>query len=549
MKNKLTERVILIAVMAITSSTTMAQIEGTPHDLAAVTGGNTCSFCHTPHGAVTGTPLWNHRLSEAVYNIYQSSSLEANVGQPTGSSKLCLSCHDGTVALTETISSDSGGGAYIAPGAANLGTDLSDDHPISFVYSSSLPIEDVQIRSPFSLPEQLKLDRSNELQCTTCHDPHDNQHGDFLVTSNRQSGLCLYCHDLTGWISSSHRSSTAFTSIADDSYLQNSEYDTLVENGCQNCHRPHSAGGHERLLHFARSEDNCLNCHNGSVAQTNLKADLYKFSRHDVIRYEGIHDLRESSTSTLKHVECVDCHNPHAAQDSPAQAPVVPGVMQGVSGVTILGSPTQRVQYEYEVCFKCHGDNPDRIQSTITRQITQTNTRLEFDPSGPSYHPVVSPGVNQNVPSLISPMTVATMIYCIDCHSSDSTSAARGPHGSNYPNLLAYRYETSDFTQESNFSYELCYNCHSRNSILNDESFTGHKEHLNEQIPCSACHDPHGISSAQGTRLNNSHLVNFDISIVQADPTTGRLEFEDTGVFHGRCFLKCHNKTHSPQEY
>ena len=549
MKIRWTELIRLLVLVTMSGSTATALIDGSPHDLSAVAGGSACSFCHTPHGALSGTPLWSHKLSAAVYRIYQSSSLEANIGQPTGSSKLCLSCHDGTIALTETASGGSDGGTYIAPGAGNLGTDLSDDHPISFVYSAALPIEDVQIRPPSALPEQLKLDRSGELQCTTCHAPHDNRYGDFLVMPNRGSMMCVWCHDLSGWISSSHESSTALASVADDSYLQSSENTTVAENGCLSCHRPHSAGGHERLLHFARSEDNCLNCHNGSVANTNLRSDLTKFSRHDVVRYEGIHDLKESPTAAARHVECVDCHNPHATQDTVAQAPVVPGAMRGVSGVTASGSVTQQVQYEYEVCFKCHGDNPSRPGSAITRQITQTNTRLEFDPSNPSFHPVVSPGANRNVPSLKLPMTVATMIYCVDCHSSDSASGTKGPHGSNYPGLLAYRYETSDYTQESTYSYELCYRCHSRNSILNDESFPEHKKHLSEQVPCSACHDAHGISTAQGTTLNNSHLMNFDTTIARSDTTTGRLEFEDTGVFHGRCFLECHNKRHSPEEY
>ena len=549
MKVRLTKLIVLLLVLAFANPRALAQIEGSPHDLSAVAGRSACSFCHTPHGALAGTPLWSHELSSAVYNIYQSSSLEANVGQPTGSSKLCLSCHDGTVALTESIRGGPSGGAYITPGAVNIGTDLSDDHPISFVYSTALSTEDVQIRPPSALPEQLKLDRLSELQCTTCHDPHDNRHGNFLVMSNRLSGMCVACHDLSGWRLSSHASSTALASVANDSYLQSNEYDTVVENSCVSCHRPHSAGGHERLLHFARLEDNCLNCHDGSVAKTNLKSEMSKFSRHDVVRYEGLHDLKESPTASIRHVECVDCHNPHAVQDTLANAPVVPGPMRGVSGVTASGSSTERVQYEYEVCFKCHADNPNRPQSTITRQITQTNTRLEFDASAFSFHPVVAPGVNQNVPSLKSPMTVATMIYCTDCHNSDSASGAKGPHGSNYPNLLAYRYETSDYTQESSYSYQLCYRCHSRNSILNNESFTKHTEHLQKQIPCSACHDAHGISSVQGTRSNNSHLINFDTTIVRPDPATGRLGFEDTGIFHGRCYLQCHSKTHSPEEY
>ncbi len=548
MKIKWTELVKLLMIITVGRSTAIALIDGSPHDLTAVAGGNTCSFCHTPHGALSGTPLWSRQLSTAVYKIYQSSSLEANIGQPTGSSKLCLSCHDGTVALTESIRSSSSGGTYIPPGAANLGTDLSDDHPISFVYSAALSAEDVQIRPPSALPEQLKLDRSSELQCTTCHEPHDNRYGNFLVMPNYRSRMCVFCHDLSGWILSSHESSTALSSVANDPYLQSSEHATVAENGCLSCHKPHSAGGYERLLHFPRSEDNCLSCHDGSVANTNVRTALSKFSRHDVARYEGIHDLKELPTAAARHVECVDCHNPHATQDKPTQAPVVSGVMQKVTGVTASGFVTQQAQYEYEVCFKCHGDNASRVESKITRAITQTNTRLEFDPSGPSFHPVISPGVNKNIPSLKPLMTVASMIYCTDCHNSSSDSGAKGPHGSDYSPLLAHNYDTSDYTSESEFTYGLCYKCHSRNSILNNESFPKHREHLQQQIPCSACHDAHGISLAQGTRLNNTHLINFDSTIVQAD-TTGRLEFEDTGVFHGQCFLNCHNRQHSPEDY
>jgi ribosomal protein L40E len=285
------------------------------------------------------------------------------------------------------------------------------------------------------------------------------------------------------------------------------------------------------------------------VAETNLRIDLSKFSRHNVIRYQDVHDLMESPTVSDKHVECVDCHNPHAVQDADAQPPALPGAMRGTTGVTASGGIIQQAQYEYEVCFKCHADNPNRVESEIARQITQTNARLEFEESGPSFHPVVIQGANQDVPSLISPMTTATVIYCTDCHNSDGLGT-NGPHGSNYRPLLAYRYETSDFTQESPSAYELCYRCHSRNSILNDESFTKHSLHLEDKTPCSACHDAHGISSAQGTAMNNTHLINFDITIVSADSNTGNLEFEDgLDVFRGQCFLECHGKAHSPLSY
>ena len=70
-----------------------------PGSLRASTEADICIFCHAPHNTTGVGPLWNHALSAATYTPYSSSTLKATVGQPTGASKLCLSCHDGTVAL------------------------------------------------------------------------------------------------------------------------------------------------------------------------------------------------------------------------------------------------------------------------------------------------------------------------------------------------------------------------------------------------------------------------------------------------------------------
>ena len=286
------------------------------------------------------------------------------------------------------------------------------------------------------------------------------------------------------------------------------------------------------------------------MAQTDLTEEFDKFSGHLVQDYTGVHDIKESVDSSERHVECVDCHNPHAMTRILAQAPNVPGALKGVSGVTADGSIIEQAAYEYEVCFKCHANNPNRIDSPIPRQITQTNTLMEFDRSNPSYHPITVAGVNQNVPSLTFGMDESTIIYCTHCHNSDSDSQVKGPHGSQNPFLLAYRYETADDTQEDINTYELCYHCHDRESILSDESFEEHKKHIeDEKTPCSACHDPHGVSFSQGNTTNNSNLINFDTSIVFPDPDTGLLRFEDQGLFRGRCFLECHGAKHSPHEY
>jgi hypothetical protein len=102
---------------------------------------------------------------------------------------------------------------------------------------------------------------------------------------------------------------------------------------------------------------------------------------------------------------------------------------------------------------------------------------------------------------------------------------------------------------ESASAYALCYGCHSRDSILDDESFPEHSKHVeSERTPCSACHDPHGISSTQGNSQNNSHLINFDTSIVSPN-SNSLLQFVDNGDRAGSCDLLCHDKEHNNLDY
>ena len=99
-----------------------ADIARTKHNLSVTGPGDVrsqedriCVFCHTPHAAndKAPPPLWNRKLSGATYRPYESSSFDAGKrvgwlesagrGQPGGASKLCLSCHDGTVALGSVL--------------------------------------------------------------------------------------------------------------------------------------------------------------------------------------------------------------------------------------------------------------------------------------------------------------------------------------------------------------------------------------------------------------------------------------------------------------
>jgi predicted CXXCH cytochrome family protein len=521
-----------------------------PGTIKATTETEVCIFCHTPHNSKPAGPLWNRNDPGVTYVLYNSSTIQAVPGQPDGSSTLCLSCHDGTIALGNVVSrttdiSFSGGVTRLPAGKTNLTTDLSDDHPVSFRYNSALAVADGQLKDPSSITYPVSLD-NEKVQCTSCHDPHKNVYSDFLVESTKFSGLCFKCHDRNYWAPSSHSTSTKTWSGTGTNPWQHTPYTTVAENACENCHSPHNAGGRQRLMNYQAEENNCLNCHDGNVASKNIKAQLSKSYVHNVYGYNLTHDPTEAALSSTMHVECEDCHNPHAVRSMAASAPSANGFITGIMGINQIGNPVNPIQYQYELCYRCHADSPNKPSSHTTRQIEQNNVRLEFDLSGPSYHPVAGIGKNPDSPSLIGPgYTETSVIYCTDCHASNGAGAPAGPHGSIYPSILKYRYEKADNTTESASNYELCYSCHSRTSILGNNSFGEHSLHVSsERAPCNTCHDPHGISASQGNSTNNSNLINFDRSIVTPDGN-GVIRFVDTGVKSGYCLLRCHGQTHN----
>ncbi len=232
----------------------LATIAGTPHDLSVGSGGvefNTdrvCVFCHYPHNANPAVPLWNHTLSTSTYDLYTSSTIDsdyaAGITPPTGvslsntSSGLCLSCHDGTVAvnsvntgpsgITEVVST--GGGVIDATTYAisstvsvYIGTDLTNDHPVDIIYRGSSDDPDLNDPSTvictnaatgqdITVQDLLRPGNNglqNTVQCTSCHEPHKSLTADTDICGNSYTGasknfmridlagslLCYGCHN------------------------------------------------------------------------------------------------------------------------------------------------------------------------------------------------------------------------------------------------------------------------------------------------------------------------------------------------------------------
>jgi len=208
-------------------------IVNSPHDFSGSAWnfrGEICRVCHAPHDHQRAAQLylngllWNHQVSSQTYTMYDASwspSLNnPQSAQPDGIAKLCLGCHDGTVAINQFDrnydGTTDGVGQFIQdidpdariPGFADGGNrDLRGTHPISINYNGPDPglNPDSTVVGASGLTIADVLD-NGKVQCSSCHDVHDSVGeavgGTHLLrvaqttgTGGTPSGLCLTCHN------------------------------------------------------------------------------------------------------------------------------------------------------------------------------------------------------------------------------------------------------------------------------------------------------------------------------------------------------------------
>jgi predicted CXXCH cytochrome family protein len=197
--------IFTIIILLFITQAGFCQLTGSVHDFSGSTWNTSsemCIVCHTPHNSntsVADAPLWNHSLTTQTFQLYTSATLDATNGQPDGSSKLCLSCHDGVTAVDNYGTTTTG--VSMISGSANLGTDLKNDHPISFTYDVTLATADGDLKNPTSdvsgLGSTIDADMlfNGKMQCASCHDVHNGAGvTSLLLKSNAGSALCITCH-------------------------------------------------------------------------------------------------------------------------------------------------------------------------------------------------------------------------------------------------------------------------------------------------------------------------------------------------------------------
>ena len=233
---------VISAVTVMAAATSWgATVKNTKHDLstgatgnlgASSTGGSDqiCKYCHTPHNPQQAIPLWNRaNISATAFKFYSSPTMSLNRPvaltdkfEATSISLFCMSCHDGgtlgarihngAAAITGTLAAPSATVPNITTDAitdgtkGDLGTDLSNDHPVNLQLAATTAEMNNAIYAPAgdgrsitdgitTLPLFKGASGSRYLECSSCHAVHDNTTAaPFLRVANTNSKLCLACH-------------------------------------------------------------------------------------------------------------------------------------------------------------------------------------------------------------------------------------------------------------------------------------------------------------------------------------------------------------------
>jgi hypothetical protein len=134
----------LMAGLAYAGQLPKSGINGSAHDMNLISGaedtmGRTCVYCHTPHNAkaagASPAPLWNRgtTANNTAYTWVAPLNQGFTISDPlTGPSRLCMSCHDGVLA----VDSHQGGNHNMTSTTRTM-PNLGTTHPIGFDYTAA----------------------------------------------------------------------------------------------------------------------------------------------------------------------------------------------------------------------------------------------------------------------------------------------------------------------------------------------------------------------------------------------------------------------------
>lgn len=354
----------------------------------------------------------------------------------------------------------------------------------------------------------------------------------------------------------------------------------------RSCHRPHQVPMGRRIgSKDFNSENLCLSCHQGQPAMPSadraprlptvgaeVSSHLKARARRRSVTYRR--EVEANGKREVLQEDCSACHDVHGRE---------PGMVRPLAFDTRGQLQGSKPASFSQVCFGCHA-GPQAVQTArVEGDIGQ-----RFNLGALSRHGIgVAAADRPDLPSLRG-TSFQGKLDCTSCHDNPDTSGMRGPHLSPYPALLKAAYgrekDAGALTERAN---ELCLTCHAKASLLANQSFPLHNEHITgfvgtanrlskktavptrpgeramplsqlgrdprtgrtsgllpgfgEPTPCATCHEPHGS-------LKTPALVQFDRAVV-GPSSVGSVEFRRTGPRQGTCTLTCHGYDHVQTRY
>ncbi len=233
---------VMLLLPAIASAAPGTGLLGTAHDFSSgPTGIGLCTFCHTPHKALSTLLLWNHTLSTNTFTWAPVTETSGGTTFPTfkgdtytGVSAKCLSCHDGSVAIGDVVLfreawTGNGTGKVLDPskhGSGDIfnvgfGGNMTGNHPVAMPYpfnNAKSTYNGVTTGARVALTEwqkdpttfDIRLFNGKDvaapatgdagMECSSCHDPHNGATvKDDLFVRGFLGGtdttyICLKCH-------------------------------------------------------------------------------------------------------------------------------------------------------------------------------------------------------------------------------------------------------------------------------------------------------------------------------------------------------------------
>lgn len=526
---------LLLGTVGPGQATRTSDVRNTLHNLSSSGPGTVkaageseiCVFCHTPHGADTSqTPLWNKTLAAKTYTVYTSSSLDAetikngSLEQPMGSSKLCLSCHDGAMALgsvrvlrgvfnptdatninvTGTPANPIGPGGTMPAGSGtttgytrNLGgttgLDLTNDHPISVTYDAALASRDGELRSMNSsqqspilinsthplfgkraagqsasrpvLPlEPTGASGAGQVQCTTCHDPHLKGDASDIAAEGSIKFLRR------------PRVQTVQPTYVDGQAVYGDSGNII----CLACHDKGLQGAGGNSWNYS------------AHANSQVATQPYRAAAATTRGFPATIQVWQAS--------CLNCHDTHTVTGSRRLlregTDAAPGTALFLGGFKAGGSSAQE-----ETCYQCHRDAANSILFNST---SVPDIRTDFNIAGGYYMPITS--ANQDAGS--------------EMHDPGS---GRAGFNDGYTGGVVNGLTTSG----SNCSAASNDKCGA--DLIESRALLGTTA-TNRHVECTDCHNPHRVVKFKLFFGNSGNLSGA------GDTQGGTHEHTDTAMMH-----------------